>query len=78
MHKALHPRDNVDRLYASRKEGGRRLSSIQNSVDASMPRLEDYIKRAEEDWLQPIETIETSQPSREKKPENKNGKKTTV
>ena len=23
MHKALHPRDDVDRLYASRKDGGR-------------------------------------------------------
>ena len=23
MHKALHPRDDVDRLYVSRKEGGR-------------------------------------------------------
>ena len=22
MHKALHPRDDVDRLYVSRKEGG--------------------------------------------------------
>ena len=28
MHKALHPRDNVDRLYVSRKEGGRGLVRI--------------------------------------------------
>ena len=28
MHKALHPRDDVDRLYVSRKEGGRGLASI--------------------------------------------------
>ena len=34
MDKALHPRDDVDRLYASRKEGGRRLTSIEDSVDA--------------------------------------------
>ena len=33
MHKALHPRDDVDRLYVSRKEGGRGLASIEDSVD---------------------------------------------
>ena len=44
MHKALHPRDDVDRVYVSRKEGGRGLSSIQDSVDASVQRIEDYIK----------------------------------
>ena len=44
MHKALHPRDDVDRLYISRKEGGRRLASIEDSVDASIQRLEDYIQ----------------------------------
>ena len=45
MHKALHPRDNVDRLYVSRKEGGRRLASIENSIDVSIQRLEDYIEK---------------------------------
>ena len=34
MHGALHPRDDVDRLYVSRKEGGRGLVSIEDSVDA--------------------------------------------
>ena len=47
MHKALHLRDNVDRLYVSRKEGGRGLASIENSVDASKQRLEDYIEKQE-------------------------------
>ena len=47
MHKALHPRDDVDRLYVSRKEGGRGLTSIEDSVDASIPRLEDHIKKHE-------------------------------
>ena len=36
MHKALHPRDDVDRLYVSRKEGGRGFASIEDSVDASI------------------------------------------
>ena len=45
MHKALHPRDDVDRKYVSRKEGGRGLASIEDSVDASIQRLEDYIQK---------------------------------
>ena len=36
MYKALHPRDDVDRLYVSRKEEGRGLASIEDSVDASI------------------------------------------
>ena len=47
MHKALHPRDNVDRLYAWRKEGGKWLGSIEDSVDTSIQRLEDYIEKHE-------------------------------
>ena len=45
MHKALHTRDDVDRLYVSRKEGGRGLTSIEDSVDAPTQRLEDYIEK---------------------------------
>ena len=47
MHKALHPRDDVDRLYVSRKEGGRGLARIEDTVDASIQRLEDYIGKHE-------------------------------
>ena len=47
MDKALHPRDDVDRLYVSRKEGGRGLASIEDSVDTSIQRLEDYIEKHE-------------------------------
>ena len=45
----MHPKDDVDRLYVPRKEGGRGLASIQDNVDASIQRLEDYIKNAKED-----------------------------
>ena len=45
MHKALHPRDDVDRQYVWRKEGGRVLVSIEVSVDPSIQRLEDYIEK---------------------------------
>ena len=47
MHQALHPRDDVDRLYVSRKEGERGLTSIEDSIDASIQKLEDYIEKHE-------------------------------
>ena len=34
--RVLHPRNNVDRLYVSKKEGGRRLARIEDSVDVSI------------------------------------------
>ena len=43
--KALHPRENVERLYVSRKEGGIGLTSIEDSVDASIQQLEDFIEK---------------------------------
>ena len=45
MHKALHPRYDVDRLYMSKKDGGRGLASTEDSVDASIQQLEDYRER---------------------------------
>ena len=45
MHKALHSRDDRDRLYMSRKEGGTGLASIEDSVDSLIQRLEDDIQR---------------------------------
>ena len=44
MHKAINPRDDVDRLYVSRKEGGRGLTTIK---DASIQRLKDDIEKHE-------------------------------
>ena len=47
MHKALHPRNDVDILYVPRKEGGRGLASIEHTVDSSIQRFEDYIEKYE-------------------------------
>ena len=47
MHKALHPRDDDDRLYVSRKEGERGHASIEDSVDPLIQRLEGYIEKHE-------------------------------
>ena len=41
MHKALHSRDDVDKLYVSRKEGGIGLASIDTSIQQS----ENYIEK---------------------------------
>ena len=46
-HEALHARDDVDRLYVLINEAGRGLSSIEDSVDASMQQLEDYVENYE-------------------------------
>ena len=66
MHKTLHPRDDVNGLCQEKKKV------------ASMNRYKDpksILKSAEEDWLQQLETIQTTQASTEQKePENKNGK----
>ena len=54
MHKALHPRDDVDRVYVSREEGGRRLASIEDSFDSKIQRLGDYIEKHEGELITAI------------------------
>ena len=44
MHKALHPRDDVERLQVTRK-GVRGLASNVDSFDPSIQRPEDYIEK---------------------------------
>ena len=48
MHKDLHPRDYEDRQCMSRKEERRGFDSIQDSVNASLQRREDYRKKCGE------------------------------
>ena len=47
MNKALHLRDDLSRLYVSRKEG-RGLISIEDCEDKSTQELVDYIKKSKE------------------------------
>ena len=58
MHKALDPRDDVDRLYVSRKEGGTGLASIEDNADALIQRLEDYIENHEGGLITAIKKIQ--------------------
>ena len=44
MNKALHPRDDVDRLYVLRKKRGIGLARIQDSINGLIKQLEDNIK----------------------------------
>ena len=46
--KVLHSRDDID-IYESRKERRIGLASIEDSVDTSIRRLENYIKRTKKD-----------------------------
>ena len=39
---ASHSTDYIDRLYMSRKEGGRKFASIEDSVDTTIRSLENY------------------------------------
>ena len=45
IHKALHPKDYVDRLHVSIKAGGRGFTSTEFIVDVSIQRLKNYIKK---------------------------------
>ena len=44
--------DNIDRQYISRKEEVRGLISIEDSVDPSILRLENYVKKNKERLIQ--------------------------
>ena len=48
MHKALHPRNGIDRLYVSRKEGGRKRAYIKDCGDATIQGLKEFIKKSKE------------------------------
>ena len=45
IHTTLYLRDDVNKLYASRKGRGIEFACIEGSVDATIRGLEDYIKK---------------------------------
>ena len=49
MHKAFHPRDDVDRLYAGRKDGGRGLISIEECVESAVLGLRGHVEKVRKD-----------------------------
>ena len=49
---ALYPKSDVDRLYIPRKEGGRGLITIEDSVELAIRGLEVYVHASEERLIQ--------------------------
>ena len=47
IHNALHPRDDIIKNYVSQERRERGFTGIEDSVDASIQRLEDYIEKHE-------------------------------
>ena len=72
--KALRPRDDVERLYASRKKKRRGLISIEDSVVALIQRLEDYIKKTQ----RKTDYADQKQYQQHKHQHNKNNQKTKM
>ena len=79
-HKAIYLRDDVGRQYVSRKERGRRLTSIEGNMDAWIWVLKDNIKKK----LRKTNYSNQKQHKQYKDQQNKNnletgmGRKTTV
>ena len=48
MHKAFHLKDDVDRLYAGRKDDWKGLSSIEDCVEKSVLSLREYVEKSNE------------------------------
>ena len=55
MYAALHPKSDVDRLYIPRKEGGRGLISIEDSIELTIRGLEVYVHGIEERLIRLVE-----------------------
>ena len=55
MHGGLHPKSNVDRLYIPRKEGGRGLLNVEDTINLAVIGLERYESKRVSvvyvDWL---------------------------
>ena len=54
MHKGLHPKSDVDRLYVSRKEGGRGLVSCESTIGSEENILGWNLKNSNENLLQGV------------------------
>ena len=51
MHRALNPKSDVARIYLSKKEGGRGLISVEDTVKLAILGLERYVLASEEGLL---------------------------
>ena len=77
MHNALHPKSNVDRLYIPRKEGGRGLQGVKETVKLTNLGLENYVKESRDRLLTAAKSVDIDliEPIRETTVETKKQKK---
>ena len=57
MHKGLHPKSDVNRLYVSRKEGGRGLVSCESTIRSEVNNIGWYFKNSNESLLQGVKHV---------------------
>ena len=58
MHNAHHPKSNVERIYIPRKEGGRGLLNVEDTVNTAILGLEEYVVDSNERILSAARNIE--------------------
>ena len=58
MHKELHPKNDLDRLYISRKEGGRELMSCESTIRSEENNLGWNLKNSDQNLLQGVKHVE--------------------
>ena len=54
MHKGLRPKSDVDKLYVTRKEGGKGLVSCESTIRSEENNLGLYLKNSNESLLQGV------------------------
>jgi hypothetical protein len=54
IYKCFHPRDDVDRLYWKRVEGGRGLQSVEDFVEIEKCSLGYYLTKTDEEFLKEV------------------------
>ena len=57
MHKGLHTKCDIDRLYVSRKEGGRRLVSCESTIRREENNPGWYLKNSNANLLQGVNHV---------------------
>ena len=79
MHKALHPKSDVDRLYLPRNEGGRGLQSTQDTIELAILGLDNYVRNSHEKLITAAredsnEDLETEEEFKQRKHSERKGR----
>ena len=77
LHNGFQPKSNVDLLYLSRIEGGKRLIRVQDTVETAILGLRNYVRNSKERLLIDACTVEEDK-DRETPNEYKKRKKNEI